>query len=85
MMWRLSQCCNQSFHYAIANVEDEAHLDGSVQGFWGTNCHHRAFYIDIRIFNLTAPIAVTSLYRRFECDKQQMQGCSQTFIRVGSF
>ena len=53
-------------------MEDEAHLDVSVQGFWG-NCHQKAFF-DVRVFNPTAPsyqnTAVSSLYKRFERNKQ---------------
>ena len=40
----------ESFHYATTNVEDEACLDVSVQGFW----HLRASF-DVRVFKLTAP------------------------------
>ena len=50
----LQPLSGESFHYAMANVEDEAHLDVSVQGFWG-NRLQRAFF-DIRVFNPTAQI-----------------------------
>ena len=38
----LQPLSGESFHYATANVEDEACLDVSVQGFW-RNHHQKAF------------------------------------------
>ena len=70
----LQPLSGESFRYATANVEDEARLDVSARGFWGSR-HQKAFF-DVRIFNPTAPsyrnTAVSSLYRRFERDKQRM-------------
>ena len=60
----LQPLSGESFHYATANVEDEARLDVSVPGFWG-NRHQKALF-DVRVFNPTAPsyrnTAVSSLY-----------------------
>ena len=39
----LQPLSGESFHYATANVEVEARLDVSVQGFWG-NRHQKAFF-----------------------------------------
>ena len=50
----LQPLSGESFHYAMANVEDEARLDVSVQGICG-NCLQRAFF-DVRVFNPTAQI-----------------------------
>ena len=49
----LQPLSGESFHYATADVEDEARLDVSVQRFWG-NRHQKVFF-DVRVFNPTAP------------------------------
>jgi len=70
----LQPLSGEVFHYAMANVKDEARLDVSAQGFWGDR-HQRSFF-DVRVFNLNASsylkTAVSSLYRKFERDKQRM-------------
>jgi len=38
----LKPLSDEAFHYATANVEDEARLHVSAQGFWGDH-HQRAF------------------------------------------
>ena len=43
----LQPLSGESFHYATANVGDEACLDVSVQGFWGN--HHQKAFFDVRI------------------------------------
>ena len=42
-----------SGHFATANVEDEARLDISSQGFWGN--HHQKAFFDVKVFNAIAP------------------------------
>ena len=49
----LQPLSGESFHHATANVEDEACLDVSVQGFWRN--HHKKAFFDVRVFNPTAP------------------------------
>ena len=77
----------ESFRYATANVKDEAHLDVSAHGFWGSR-HQKAFF-DVRIFNPTVPsyrnTAVSSLYRRFERDKQRMYEQRIRDVEMSSF
>jgi len=67
----LQPLSGEAFHYATANVENEACLDDSAQGFWGD--HHQRTFFDVRVFNPNAPsywkTAVSSLYRKFERDK----------------
>ena len=83
----LQPLSGESFHYATANVDDEARLDVSAHGFWGSR-HQKAFF-DVRIFNPTAPsyrnTAVSSLYRRFERDKQRMYEQRIRDVEMGSF
>ena len=83
----LQPLSGESFRYATANVEDEARLDVSAHGFWGSR-HQKAFF-DVRIFNPTAPsyrnTAVSSLYRRFERDKQRMYEQRIRDVEMGSF
>ena len=55
-------------------MEDEARLDVSARGFWGGR--HQKTFFDVRVFNPTAlsyrSTAVSSLYKRFEREKQRM-------------
>ena len=71
----------ESFHYVFHC------LDVSVQGFWGD--YYQRVFFDIRVFDLTAPryrnATVTSLYRRFECDKQRMYQQCMRDVEMGSF
>ena len=68
-------------------MEDEACLDVSVQGFWGN--HYQRNFFDVRVFNPTAlsyhSTAVSSLYRQFEREKQQMCGQRVRDVEIGSF
>ena len=41
----LQPLSGESFRYATANVEDEARLDVSAHGFWGSR-HQKAFFDD---------------------------------------
>ena len=65
----------------------ESRLDVNARGFWG-NCYQRTFF-DVRVFNPTAlsyrSTAVSSLYRRFEHEKQQMCGQRVRDAEMGSF
>jgi len=67
----LQRLTRENLHYATANVEDEARLDVSAWGFWGSR-YQRSFF-DVRVFNPSASsyrnTAVASLYRRFEWEK----------------
>jgi len=68
----LQPLSGEAFHYATANVEDEACLDVSAQSF-GKGGHHQKGFFDVRVFNPNAPsywrTVVSSLYRKFEHDK----------------
>jgi len=83
----LQPLSGEAFHYATANVEDEARLDVSAQGFWGD--HHQRAFFDVRVFNPNAPsyrrTAVSSLYRKFERDKQRMYEQRIRDVEMGSF
>ena len=61
----LQRLTGENLQYATANVEDEACLNVSAHGFWGSQ-HQRVFYV--RVFNPTASsyhdTAVASLYRQ---------------------
>jgi len=71
------------FHY-IYILQLMWSLDVSAQGFWGM----RAFY-DVRVFNPNAPsyrrTVVSSLYRKFERDKQYMYELCIRDVEMGSF
>ena len=55
---------------------------------FGGNCHQKAFF-DVRIFNPTAPsyrnTAASSLYKRFEHDKQYKYEQCVRDVEMGSF
>ena len=61
----LQRLTGENLHYATVNMEDEARLDVSAWGFWGSR-HQRSFF-DLRVFNPSASsyrnTAVASLYR----------------------
>ena len=80
----LQPLSSESLHYATAIVEDEAHLDVR---FWGS--HHQKAFFDVRVFNPTAPsyhnAAVSSLYKLFECYKQQKYEQHVRDVEMGSF
>jgi len=44
-MWRMRHIWMRYIGYATANVEDEARLDVTVQGFWGG--HHQKTFFDV--------------------------------------
>jgi len=83
----LQPLSGEILHYATTNVEDEAHLDVSTQSFWG-DCHQKSFF-DVRVFNPNASsylkTVVSSLYRKFEWDKQQMYEQRVRDVEMGSF
>ena len=83
----LQPLSGESFRYATANVEDEARLDVSVRGFWGGR--HQKTFFDVRVFNPTAlsyrSTAVSSLYKRFEREKQRMYEQRVRDVEMSSF
>jgi len=83
----LQPLSGESFCYATANMEDEAHLDASVQGFWGG--HHQKTFFDVRVINPTAlsycSTAASSLYRQFKGEKQRMHEQHVRNVKMSSF
>ena len=83
----LQPLSGESLRFSTANVEDEAHLDVSVRGFWGGN--HQKTFFDVRVFNPMSSsyrtTAVSSLYRRFEHAKQKMYEQRVREVEMSSF
>ena len=70
----LQSLSGEQFHYRTANVEDGAHLDVSVERFWGQD--RRMAFFDIKVFNplissyVSSPLA--QCFHRNELDKKCM-------------
>ena len=69
----LQPITGEQFPLASFNVEDGAHLDISVNGFWGGSCERT--FLDVKVFNPYAPsncsTTPTGIYRQHQNMKKR--------------
>jgi len=83
----LQPLTGETLRFATANREDEARVDVCAAGFWG--CKYQKAFFDVKVFNANASSycgsQISSLYRRFEREKQRKYEQRIREVEMGSF
>ena len=67
----LQPLSGQHFDHATLNMEDGAHLDVAIDGFWGGRFEKS--YVDIKVFNPHAPTNCSSAPRSIYCHHEHVK------------
>jgi len=83
----LQPLTGETLRFATANRGDEARVDVAATGFLG--CKHQKAFFDVKVLNDNASsycgTQVSSLYRRFEREKQRKYEQRIREVEMGSF
>ena len=84
---KLQSVTGEQFQLASSNTEDGAHLDVSVNGFWGGRCERT--FLDVKVFNPHAPSnrspSARAIYRKHENMKKSSYEARIREVEHGSF